>query len=497
MSPIARRNRVLPIRPDADAVALVHAPWHTGETLAIHANGLRWSYSELAAKTAARMDLLRMLGLRPGQLVAVPVGPTDADSAELVLMQHALARAGAALLPLAPDLSDSARDHLLNAAGCEWTWRPSQGQRPGSLTAAAQRPPPMAWTDDRLALVVPTSGSSGRPKAVMLSARNLLASCRLINARLGLGAGDRWLAVLPRQHIGGLAIGWRCALAGATVQLHGCFDARRVAQDLQRHPITHLSLVPPMLARLLEQLPKPPAALRVVLLGGQATDLGLARRAIAAGWPLYQSYGMTETGSAVAIAGPLRELPGDGLAATLLPGVDVDAPCCPETPAPIRLSGPMVMAGYANPRRTRGDGLDDGWLTTSDLGCLDVHGRLHVAGRADAVVVVGGVNVHPGQIEERCRAAPGVIDCAVTAIAEPHWGHRLILVYEGRADTESVERWCRAELPSAQRPRGFIQIDAIPRLSSGKTDRHRLAEIAQKWAGAYATSATGPGNGSP
>ena len=474
-----------PVRPsaaNADPVELIQAPWHAGDGLAVHADGLEWTYRQLTEQAAARADLLRALGLRPNQLVACPAGETDADATELILMQHALARAGAALLPLAPGLMGGARATLLADTGCEWDWRPSRNDLPGTLIAVGHRRAPSIWPDDRLALVLQTSGSSGRPKAVMLGARNLLASCLRVNARLGLDAGDRWLALLPRQHIGGLAIGWRCALAGATVHLHGRFDARRVARDIQHHPITHLSLVPPMLARLLERLPTPPPTLRVVLLGGQATDRELAGRAITAGWPLYQSYGMTETGSAVAIAGPLGELPHRGVAATPLPGVELDCPRCPEPPASIRLRGPMVMAGYANPQRSAGDGLDDGWLTTADLGCREADGGLRVVGRADAMVVIGGVNVHPGQVEGRCRAAPGVDDCAVTAIAEPHWGHRLILIYQGPAATDELERWCRNELPSAQRPRGLMRVDAIPRLPSGKPDRPRLAEIGRAWA---------------
>jgi O-succinylbenzoic acid--CoA ligase len=497
MSPITRNNTVPPGGADAGSAEPGRILRHAGASLAVHAYGLRWTYRQLQEKTAARSDLLHRLGLRAGQLVAVPVGTTDAGAAELILMQHAVARADAALLPLAPDMADGALDRLINATGCEWHWRPGRDQRPGSLVALGQRPSPSTWSDDRLALVVQTSGSSGRPKAVMLDARGLLASCGLVNARLGLGIGDRWLAVLPRQHIGGLAIGWRCALAGAAVQVHGRFDIQRVAQDLHRHPITHLSLVPPMLARLLEQLATPPPTLRVVLLGGQATDLGLARRAIAAGWPLYQSYGMTETCSAVAIAGPLTELPRGAPDTTPLPGVELDCPLCPGPPARIRLRGPMLMAGYANPRRSPGDGLDDGWLTTADLGCSDASGGLRVVGRSDGMVIVGGVNVHPGQIEERCRTAPGVDDCAVTAIGEPNWGHRLILIYQGRADTAALERWCRAQLASAQRPRGFIKVDAIPRLPSGKPDRQRLAGIGRCWARPNPTPPSRPGGESP
>lgn len=466
---------------DADPGPLANMSRQRAAMPAVLTDGLCWSYRELARLARERAGRLRDQGLREGQLVACPVGLTDRGAAELILMQHALAIARSALLPLAPDMAADARDALLADTGCEWQWRPGETGVDGTLIANPKHPPAVAWVQDRLALVLQTSGSSGRPKAVMLGTRALLASCVRVNARLQLGAGDRWLAVLPRQHIGGLAIGWRCALAEATLQLQGRFDAQRLAQDLQRHPITHLSLVPAMLARLLDRLPAPPPALRAVLLGGQAPDRVLTRQAITAGWPLYQSYGMTETASGVAIAGPLTQLPDDGLAARPLPSVEIECPRCPEPPGPIRLRGPMLMAGYARPGRAAGDGLDDGWLTTADLGCLDAAGRLRVTGRADAMVVIGGVNVHPGQVEARCRAAPGVDDCAVTAVVEPGWGHRLILIYQGPAAADALERWCRAELPSTRRPRGFVAVDAIPRLASGKPDRQRLDAIVQAY----------------
>jgi len=469
--------------------------------LALAAAAVRWDYDRLDLLASNRAEQLARAGLARGDAVICPVRPV----AGLILMQHALLRVGAALLPFAGDPGDAGGRALIRATGAEWIWQPGRsedaaGTGGGRLqrteagpgrdrhNGAAAGSAGSAPATDPITALVHTSGSGGAPKIAMLTAGNLHASAAAINARLRLGPGDAWLGVLPRQHIGGLAIGWRCALAGATLVAHDGFDVAAVRAELASPaavPVTHLSLVPPMLARLLEAGVRPPPSLRVVLLGGQSLDPALARRALAAGWPLHLGYGMTETGSMIA-GGPVG---GDGETALApLPGVELDCPAC-EAPAgadssaaaprPLRLRGPMVMAGYANPDRRRGDGLSaGGWLTTADLGCRTPDGGLRVIGRADEVLVIGGVNVLPAAVERRLAAAPGIGEVAVTGVPEPVWGHRLVALYAGPADAGALDAWCRANLPGAERPRGFRRVAGLPLLASGKVDRQALAAIA-------------------
>jgi O-succinylbenzoic acid--CoA ligase len=144
----------------------------------------------------------------------------------------------------------------------------------------------------------------------------------------------------------------------------------------------------------------------------------------------------------------------------------------------------MIMAGYANPRRQSGDGLSaDGWLTTSDLACHTPDGTLRVLGRADEVLVIGGVNVLPAQVERRLAAAPGIGEVAVAGVPEPVWGHRLVACYTGPAEPAGLDAWCRAHLPGAERPRGFRRVPRLPLLASGKLDRGALAVLASAWNG--------------
>jgi O-succinylbenzoic acid--CoA ligase len=374
----------------------------------------------------------------------------------------------------------------LAATGAEWV-REDDGTDGGRLArsgvALADQPETASdgsasWPSP-LALVVETSGSTGAPRAAMLTQANLLAAAALSNARLGLVPGDTWLCCLPLRHIGGLAITYRCALAGAALLLHPGFAAAAVAADLGRRAVTHLSLVPPMLARLLDLGRPPPSSLRVVLVGGQALSAPLAQRAIDAGWPLYLTYGMTETCSHIATSGRLTAVPAAGEVGAPLPGLELDgADGAAESPA-LRVRGPLVMAGYANPRRQPGLGLADGWFTTSDLAVRGPDGRLRILGRADAVLVTGGVKVHPERVESALAAAPGVREIAVVGVDDPVWGQRLVACYVGAATPAALDAWCRARLAGPERPRGFLPLAALPLLESGKVDRRAVRAFAE------------------
>lgn len=440
-----------------------------------------------------RATLLRQQGLSPGDLVLCAVGGA---TAELSIMQGALVLNRAALMPVADALEPQALHTLAVATGADWWWNSAScpgdqnaqaTEHAGRLVAitasrrTAPRGHPASGQQPSLALVVQTSGSSGGCKAAMLTDAAVLASSQRINARLGLGAGDLWLCVLPRQHIGGLAISYRCALADAGMLLHQGFDVARVTRHLQQYPVTHLSLVPAMLARLIEHGARPPDWLRVVLIGGQALDAGLARQALTAGWPLHLGYGMTETCSFIASRALAAGTDAD-TELTLLPDVRIAAPACAGAPptSPLRLVGPMLMSGYANPERRLGLGLDtQGWLPTGDLACLSAQDRLRIIGRADDQLVIAGVNVHPQSIEQQLGVVPGITQCLVLGMPEAVWGHTLVALYQGEITATALEAWCRAHLSSPYRPRLFVPVDVWPLLPSGKTDRIRLHDIAE------------------
>jgi len=405
----------------------------------------------------------------------------SASSFALAAFAYGSAFAGAAFMPLNPALPRERREALLAAAGAVARFGEG-GADPAPVleaffgaTAVAEAPEP----EPEVELIIATSGSSGEPKGVMLSPDNLRAAAQASAERLPLAPGDVWLACLPLYHIGGMAILYRCAHSGVSLLLHPGFDAARVAADLARHTVTHISLVPPMLARLLESGPPPPAV-KAALVGGGELSAPLFRRARAAGWPVLPTYGLTETCSQVAtLQTPADEWrPGD--AGLPLPGVDVDivAPDAGGT-GRIRVRGATMMRGYLNPGLRPGDGITGGAFVTADLGRLDPRGHLIVLGRADDMLVSGGVNVHPAEAERLVAGCPGVAEAAVTGRHDSVWGEVLVAVYRGDTDPAALEAWCREHLPRHLRPRAFLRVASLPFTTQGKLDRRALRQLAE------------------
>jgi O-succinylbenzoic acid--CoA ligase len=321
---------------------------------------------------------------------------------------------------------------------------PAQREPLLALAATAAHP--------HLALIIATSGSTGLPKGVRLPWRALAAAARIGGKALDLRPGDAWLICLPLYFVGGAVILYRCLRAGATAVVHEGFDVNAVARDLAARRITHVSLVPAVLARLLDAAVPPGPTLKCVLVGGAALNATLLDRARAAGWPVRLSYGMTETCATALVDG--RPLPGVrvrvGAAGTL------------EVASPARMRGYLGAADV------------DEWTATNDLATIDLDGRVTILGRADEMLISGGVNVHPLEIEARLAACPGVREAGVTGLADPVWGDIIAAAYEGEADATAVESWCRASLPSPRRPRRLLRVERLPRLPSGKLDRRAL-----------------------
>jgi len=368
--------------------------------------------------------------LRYGDLAALPrrsgLQPLtgDADGIARGLLETALGNGTA--FPLPPGLPTEQRVRLLELAA-----------------AAAHH---------SLALIIATSGSTGAPKGVRLPWRAVAAASRMSACALALKTGDVWLACLPLHHIGGALILYRCLRAGATAVVHAGFDVAAVAHDLHARRVTHVSLVPPMLAQLLEAAVPPAPTLQCVLVGGAALAPALAERARAAGWPLRLSFGMTETCATALVDG--HPLPGVRVR-TAANGV-------------LEIATPARMAGYLG-QANHGE-----WFATNDLATLDPDGRVRIDGRADDMLVSAGVNIHPLEVEAGLAACPGVQEAGVTGLADPVWGDLIAAAYVGEPEETALDEWCRAHLPGPRRPRRFLRVERLPRLASGKLDRRAL-----------------------
>ncbi len=474
---------------DSPALWLAHAAERYPQHSALMEGQDRVDFETLYLRIGAHAAQFTAEGLSP----ASPMAVISAHARHIAWATYLSWYLGCPLLPLHPQRAGLAS--LLTDCGVAQAMIDEQSGfvRPAhihsmscrALDAPARHTPasPCPADADAIQLLIATSGTTGSVRAVMLTGNNLAAAVAASGQRLRLAPGDIWLVCMPLVHIGGLSILFRCARAGATVFLHEGFNPARVWNDLLRYPVTHLSLVPAMLKALLDHCEgaRPPQALRTVLVGGAALSASLAARAQEAHWPLCVTYGLSETASQVATLCQLTDRWRAGDVGKPLSNIKldiIDEEGNPVTSAGrIRVSGPMVMAGYANPQGKRGLGLVGDRLITNDRGYLDSRGHLHVLGRTDEVLVSGGENIHPQELEGQLLACPGVDDVAVVGIPHETWGQLIVALIDGTADEASLRLWCNRHLPSAQRPRRFVKVRQLPRNPLGKLDRASLRDL--------------------
>jgi o-succinylbenzoate---CoA ligase len=398
--------------------------------------------------------------------------------------------AGEAVLPLDPDapapelaatLAAARPTHLLDGEG--------RSRRAGGEPAEAG-----------VAAVVATSGTSGAPKAVELGADAVRWSALATSAALGAGPGDRWLCCVPVHGVAGLAVLARAWHTGLPVEVHERFDPAAVRAAAGR--ATLVSLVPAMLRRLLAAGDEA-ARFRRVLLGGGPVPADLIAEASGRDVGLVRTYGLTETfggmvhdghplgGAAVRIAGlwttgaaasTARLSSPSGGPDTGGPGSGVGGAGPPSDPeGEVLVRGPMLFRRYrGDPVRTAAV-LRDGWLRTGDLGRVGPDGRLAVLGRRDDLVISGGVNVHPDEVEAVLATHPAVAEAAVAGRPDPQWGQRVAAFVVPRDPASpptlaELRAFTRRRLAAAKAPRELVLVPALPRGPSGKLLRRLLPD---------------------
>jgi O-succinylbenzoic acid--CoA ligase len=313
-----------------------------------------------------------------------------------------------------------------------------------------------------VAAVVATSGTGGTPKLVELGADAIAWSAEATSRSLDAGPGDRWLCCVPTHGVAGLAVVARAWRTGLPVEVHDRFDPAAVAAAAGR--ATLVSLVPTQLRRLLA-VGDQAARFRRVLLGGGPVPAALAADAAARGVQVVRTYGLTETFGGMAHDGhPLA-------------GAEVGSD--PEGELLVR--GPMLFRRYrGDPARTAA-ALRDGWLHTGDLGRIAPDGRLTVLGRRDDLIISGGVNVHPDEVEAVLATHPGVAEVAVAGRADPEWGQRVTAVVVPRdprnpPTLDDLRGHARERLAAAKVPRELTVVPSLPRTASGKLLRRLLPD---------------------
>ncbi|HZA52415.1 MAG TPA: o-succinylbenzoate--CoA ligase [Myxococcaceae bacterium] len=450
-----------------------------------------WTYAELDADVSAWAARLRARGVESGDRIAV----LSRNRAELVSMFHATARVGAVWVPLNARLTAAELTPQLQRIRPRWIFAEEElsDRAPGVESMESARRPPAPEVDGATQAVEPrsvravlfTSGTAGSPKGAELTFESFEASARGSAANLGGGPDQRWLACLPLFHVGGLAMVHRCAAYGACLVLHRRFDAAEVARDLTAQRISHLSLVPTTLVWLLDAWDgRAPTSLRAILVGGAPLSVDLAARARSRGFPVMHTYGLTEACSQVTTE---RLAEADGrTAGPPLEGVRVRIR---GELGEIQVRGPTVMRGYLDDPVSTAEAFDEGWLRTGDLGALDSAGRLTVAARRSDLILSGGENVYPAEVEAALASHPEVAEVAVVGVGDGRWDQVPVALCVPRdrsraLDARALEQWCRERLAGFKVPKRFVALAELAKSESGKLDRAWARTVAAGAAGA-------------
>lgn len=437
----------------------------------IHADVLL-TWAGLEARTALVARSLADGGLCAGDRVAL-VAPDGIDGVATLL---GILRASAVAAPVPAGLTAREVEAALEAI------EPALVLRGGvpAVEPSGDSPVEVPRDTEDAALIVLTSGTTGRPKGVVLSGRAMAASA------------DAWLAVLPSAsgwamplgigHIAGLGIVWRAIRQGVPVHLLPPADPTAILATLRADDgPSHISLVPAQLVRLLDEAgdaPAPPA-LRAILLGGGAIAASLVERALVARWPVVPTYGLTEMGSGVTALPSAEASDAPGSAGRPLPGVTLTiADPGPDGVGEILVAGPSRCSGYLDrpvldPRAP---------VATGDLGRLDEAGRLVIVDRRTDRIVRGGENIAPAEVEAVLEAHRAVAEAVVVGRPDDTWGHvpvAAIVLREGAVDPgdEELAAHVRSRLAGFKVPTSFVRLDALPRTESGKLRRRSVRAL--------------------
>lgn len=496
---------------DAAATARPEAPF-------LRFEGASWSYGRFADRVRAVAGCLRAAGLAPGERVALFLG-----NAPAWLTAHLGALwAGGTVVPVNARYRAAEVEHLLRDADARFLVTDAEHREeaaravalaalgtivvdtgPGGADEAA------AWSaladGDPIAsptpadpatpaLIAYTSGTTGRSKGAVLTHAGLLANARAVARAWAWTDADRLLLALPLFHVHGLAVGFHGTLVtGASATLHRRFDPRAVLEGLRSGDATLFFGVPTMYARLLDATPgdRPTApALRLFVSGSAPLPTTTLTRVEAAfGHRILERYGMTETLMLTGnpLAGPRKPggvgVPFEGVALRVgdrASGRPVEAGAVGE----VLVRGPSVTPGYWNdPEATHAAFTADGFFRTGDLGYLDADGHLFLTGRSRELIISGGFNVYPREVEDVIATVRGVREVAVLGLADPDLGERVAAAVvrddgpdDDAAFAQRVLEGCRERLAGFKVPRSLAFVPALPRNAMGKVVRTALRD---------------------
>jgi fatty-acyl-CoA synthase len=489
---------------------------------AIRFAGAALSYAELAGRiVAAARALKSQLGIERGDRVAI----LASNHPDYLVLLYACARLGAMLVPLNWRLALAEHTYILADASVKALlieqafapvaaplrqvfadlrivgidFAPEQGQSLASLLAAASGDGRHCGVDQTLPLLlVYTSGTTGRPKGAVLRQEALIWNAMMSQHMHDMTAADHVLTVLPLFHVGGLNIQTTPALQlGASVTLLARFTAEATLAAIARDRPTLMVLVPATIQAMLEAVTwaeTPLASLRAVTTGSTQVPQALVDAFSRRGVPVLQVYGSTETCPIAVytrLAGDWRRagstgLPGLGCEVRIVDAIGNEVPA--GTAGEVVVRGPSTLAEYWRNRAASCEALRQGWYHTGDIASRDADGHFYIHDRKKNMIISGGENVYPAEIERVLNEHPAIAEAAVIGRPDDKWQEVPVAYMVARpgavADVAQIEAFCLAQLARYKVPRAYFWVDGLPRNALGKVQHFRLKEqvaAADKW----------------
>lgn len=456
-------------------------------------DGTVMTFHQLKEKSQTFARKLATIGIHKGEHIAI----LSNNNVEMIIAIHALSYLGAVAVLLNTRLTPDELNYQINDANVQAILYHEQlSDRAFGLQASIKKSfseveaGPIKHMElasemnlDDPFTIIYTSGTTGFPKGVIHTYGNHWWSAIGSALNLGLSENDKWLAVLPYFHVGGLSIFIKSVIYGMPVYVVEKFNEQIVLDAIVNRGVTIASVVTVMVQRILASLGENsfPEHFRCMLLGGGPAPVPLLENANSKNIPVFQSFGMTETTSQIVTLSPRDALTKIGSAGkALFPARVKIEDCEPNQIGEIFVKGPMVTIGYYNNQEANDTSFKAGWLSTGDLGYLDDEGFLYVVDRRKDLIISGGENIYPSEIESVLTGFDGIKEVGVTGKKDEHWGQvpiAFIVPQHEQVKKEDILSYAKEKLAKYKLPKEIYFVNSLPRNASNKLVRARLLEM--------------------
>lgn len=464
----------------------------TPKRIALTFEGNSWTFEQIDLISVKRAKQLVALGIKEGSRVAI-LGPSEPRlifimyacmhlQCEMVMLNRKLAKDELAYqiddAEVTMVLVDDDDTKLLPEKVKRLLFSEVEGSKEIHKLIREE------WDLEQTISIMYTSGTTGFPKGVRQTVGNHQASALSSVLNIGLSEEDVWLCAVPLFHISGFSILVRSLLYGNQVKLYRKFDQAEAIEDIAFGKVTHMSVVAVILERILEGLEKKglkaSSKFKLILAGGGPVPINYLERAKQLGLAVSQTYGMTETSSQTATLSneDSRRKIGSAGKPLFFNQIKIANVVGPNDVGEILIRGPHVTPGYVG-RFANISSTIDGWLHTGDIGYLDEEGYLYVVDRRSDLIISGGENIYPAEIENILMSHEAIQEAGVCGMDDETWGQIPVafVVLKQDISKDDLLDYCLSKLAKYKVPKAFYFVDSLPRNASNKLMRRKLKEL--------------------